>query len=250
MTMNRAFRYLTFFALALSGACIGAEPKAPAADEPVAETTKALSQTVWHGSQNGGSATAEAYSELSDTYIDAFESKSGKSRSVSMFLFSYTYDPTSQTCDEETICWDPSDPNSCETYEYCYYARYTYTNGYGQLPKKDFSVGKKTAELHTDLAKDPNFYASTCDQDGNCAAATGTIDVSWAANGQYSSQTNGTSSYTYSFGNEKYSARTSGVSSSSSANVLGTALGHSMDSSYGSVYASSGSSITKDIIKN
>jgi hypothetical protein len=249
--MTRVFTRFAFATLAFSAACAGSAPAAPAGhDEPVASTSPAASAVnVFHASNNGGDAYAESFTDVSQSYIEAFENKSGKSRAAFVYFFSYAYDPNSLTCQTETICWDPNDPSTCYDYEYCYYANYTYSNGYGSIPIRDFSVGKKTAELHTDVAKDPNFSATTCTQNG-CSAATGKIDVSWAANGYYSHTTSGTSTTTYAWGSASYTSRSSGTSSSSSANVDGQLLGTTLQNAYGEINTSQGASVSKDIFKN
>jgi hypothetical protein len=249
--MNRIFNSSVFLiAASLAGACIGAEPTTASEAEPVSSVEQPLTQVnVSHRTWNGGSAGASVWGPTSFAYVDAFENKTAKLREASLYVYAYSYDPASLTCQTETWCWDPADPTTCYSYEWCYYASYSYTYGWGPIPIRDFGVGKKTAELQTDLSKDANFYGYTCTNNG-CGAPTGTIDLSWTANGYYSQSFNGTQSQSYTFGNVSYTSRSTGQSSSVSTNVNGVVLGTSFSGASGGIYDSKGTSIWKDIVKD
>jgi hypothetical protein len=235
----------------ISGCVAGGDA---ASGEQASETQQAVTSVdVWHSNWNGGSADLTQYTGTSLVQLNAFESKTAKTRNVGFNVYAYAYDPNSQVCNNETICWDPTDPTTCYTYTWCYYAGYTVTQGYGQIGNKDFAVGGKTAALRTDLAADPNFYGQTCTATASsftCGPATGTVNVVWKANGYYSKGQNGTTDFSYSYGGSTYTSRTTGQYSSTSANVSGTVLGSDVTGAAGEISDSKGNTVSKQVFKN
>jgi len=237
----------------VSGCAAGGDPTS-ASDEAVTTTRQAVTTTdVFHGTWNGGNANLIQTTQTSQIQLSVFENKASKPRSVAMSVYASAYDPNSQVCNTETICWDPNDPSTCFPYTWCYYANYTVTQGSGQIGSRDFAVGGRTAALHTDLAADPGFFGQTCTSTAtsfNCGPATGTINVTWKANGYSSKSQNGTTDSSYSFGGQTITSRTTGVFSSFSANVSGTALGMDVTGGAGDVSDSKGTNVQKQIFKN
>jgi hypothetical protein len=244
--------FLGVLLVAGSAGCLGGDAGS-SSNETVVSGAATASTEVFHSTWNGGSAYANAYGPVSYAYLNAWEGRSsGNTRTAGLYFYSYAYDPNSLTCVDETYCYDPSDPTTCYTYQYCYYANYSNSFGYGSIGSKDFVAGAHTAKLHTDLSADPNFYGQTCSYINgvySCSATTGIIDLAWSTNGYYSSTQNGTQEYTSSFGPNTYTSRTVGQYSAFSANVAGTILGAS-GAGYGEVDNSKGTNISKSLIKN
>lgn len=243
--------------LVVSGAIAGCS----AQDGPTASgsTSQALtSVNVFHSQQSGGGANGSVNYQDSNKYFygwfDAWENKTGKSRSASL-NFSGGGASLQQVCYDEQICvWDPNTWTcSWETYQYCYQG---YTNpywifGYGDVPTGDFRVGGHTARLTTDLSKDSGFQATQCGWDSSswtytCSPVTGTIDLTWRDNGHFTFDQNGVTSTQSTWGYGQYSTHSTGHQSNASADVTGTFLGYDV-TTQGNVTLSKENNVSKDM---
>ena len=236
--------------VAMIGGCTVDNGSAIPAGETAQATTVADAGTgggnpgpnVWHSVWNGGSAYANSWGPTSSGYIDAYENKSGQSRYAYLNYYENAVDPTSQTCYSYTDWWG-------DTYSYCYYTRFSWDYGWGQIPTHDFQVTPSGARVKTTVAAGGTFYAYHCDVDygswlWNCYVPTGgTIDVKWGKSGGYSQSQSGTSEHAYG----PYTYRTSGTFTSSSAHAQGSILGVSFDA-FGSFGDTHQASVTKEIV--
>lgn len=237
-------------------ACSSREP-APQHETLGATSQAATSVNVYHSTWNGSSAGGNAYAPGENARFDVWENKSNQGRSAYLSYFRNGVDMTSQVCVPETVCqWNPSTWQcDWETITYCYYSRYFWEQGWGEIPTRDFRVGGHTAHLATDLSKDPNFSATRCTFDyynwtSSCGPAPGgTIDVTWRANGFQSSDSQGTSTSSYSWFNGSYTVKSVGHTSMDSADVSGSFLGVPA-SGISTIAQSRGGSVSRDIIKD
>jgi hypothetical protein len=253
-------RYSAALALALAAlaavpACSGPNKADESVAEPVEKVTQAAtSANVFHSTWSGGGATGSASGQFSQLNFDVWESKTQQGRRAFLSFFGYGTDPTSRVCVDETVCkWSPM---GCEweTIQYCYYTRYYWQNGYGEIPSADFRVGPNSARLTTNLANDPLFNSTRCTYDSqtwttSCAPATGSFDVTWRANGMSSSDSQGTTSNSYQWFDGSFSTRNVGQWSQDSADVSGTVLGDAA-SGWGWISQSKGVNVSRDIFKN
>lgn len=151
------------------------------------------------------------------------------------------FDPTSEVCvtdyfpprcppdDPACPCWDPMAPECVpEEYTYCYYTRYSWESGWGDIPEGDFRVGRGGARLSTTVASSPSFFVERCTVDRlswtwECTnEGGGVIDVAWTGNDIYSSFESGVRHHTFG----KYKSRWMGQWRSQSADGSGTLVGH------------------------
>jgi hypothetical protein len=234
---------------------------------------------VWHSNSKGKSASASSWDQYGSTYVDVWEDTSAKLRTAYLNIYASRVDPASQKCVTNTYCWpvspifpgtggagsldgggtggskggafgDGGGSQYCEDVTSCYYTRSFYENGWGEIPSGDLKFGHDSARLRTNLSGNPKFYGTLCMYDsetGNsaCSPLTGTIDMTWTANGQYSQSQNGTSTYKSGF----YTSRSVGQWDSSSANVTGPLLGYPF-TGYGNLSDSKTNTITKYVSKN
>jgi hypothetical protein len=250
------------FRIALSSLmAVGSVAGCSANDAPstTASSSQALANvSVYHSQQSGGGAQGSVYQQDANTYFsasfDAWENKTGKTRTAALSFWGYGA-TTQQVCFDEQICvWDPNTWTcNYETYQYCYQSwvssRYVY--GYGDIPTGDFRVGSHTARLTTDLSQDSSFYAIQCSYDQwtySCTPVTGTIDLTWRDNGNFTTEQNGVSSTQSTSTYSQYSTHTTGHQSNASADVTGTFLGNAV-TSQGSISLSKDSNVTKEVFK-
>jgi hypothetical protein len=238
---------LVFAGAIVLSACADAQPGDETIEttDTVTQAATSVTQTKW----NGVSASAYFEIENGSAGVSVYENVEQKKRSVYLNYHRSTVDPTSYQCQTDTHCWDPADPNACDTYEWCRYTRNTWEYGWGLIPKSAFRVGGNGAELAIDLATVANFYFESCTWDestgGSCSvggAASGIFDLSFAKTGDYSYSNNGTSRYTYG----KYSYKSVGQWSSNSAAVDGMAFGSPVKAS-GEISRSKTNSVSKEI---
>jgi hypothetical protein len=232
----------------------------PSKTEPVGSTTQADTVVKYHSEWSGGNAEASAYTQYSSFNLNVFENTSGTTRTAQLFVSGNGSDPTSQVCVTDNYCtaYDYSQPypwpcTAWQPYTYCSYTRTYSEYGFGQIPSGDFQVGKHGAHLSTNLANDPGLYVTRCASDTvagtySCTSGIGTIDVTWADNGNFQSENDDTSTSKYSTPYSTYTTKTSGKSTSSSANVSGTVLGTPVNAQ-GTIGQSKGKSVSKDIIE-
>jgi hypothetical protein len=234
---------MTLLALLLAVACHSTGPQGPS---EVDLNEQALT-TVYRYKWNGASASGSAYGANSSLYFDVSENKSGKTRGANLSFYGWGYDPASEVCQTDHYCYmDYDGQEYCYDYQYCYFADYFYTYGWGPIPNKSFRINgnAKGATLSVDLANAPGFSAVRCQYyDWTCTPITsGSFDVTWASNGAYSYSQNGTSTSTWG----SYTQRSVGQSSSASADVRGTVLGMNA-SGWGSLSMSKGNGVSRDI---
>ena len=260
---NRVILALT---LALAVPACSVESAAPSDEAPAelaSQEQAAKSVSVFHSNWSGGSASGSVSGDTSWLSFDAWESASGQIRTAALQFWGYGYDPASEVCQTETICWGGGGSDAgadggtggstgeiCEEYTWCYYTHQYWTYGWGEFPSEDFGVGgqARTARLQVDLANAPNFYSSRCEYDGStytCAPTTGAFDVTWSSNRMYSQSFNGVQAQTWG----AYSSRSSGQYDSRSADVTGVALGSPV-SPWGGISQSRGTGVSKDVYQN
>lgn len=215
------------------------------------EQASGSTPTVWHSVWNGASASAWFSDATSNGSLWVYENKSGKTRSAYFNLQLNSWDPNSVKCETYTYCWDPENPLSCFEEQWCYYTKYEWVYAWGDISPADFKVNANGARLATDLADSSNVYGEKCSVDyeqflWTCepVSMAGGIDVSWRANGLFSSTSNGVN--TYSFG--KYSSKNVGQYQSASADVQGSVLGVDVVTQ-GDFSRSLGVSVSRDIYK-
>ena len=224
-------------------------------------TSEAItSVNVYHSQQSGGGAkgmVSQADSQSVFTaQFDAWENQTGKTRSASLSFWGYGAS-FQQICYDEQICvWDPNTLGcTWETYQYCYedYTKSFNIYGYGDIPTGDFRVGAHTARLTTDLSNDTSFTAIQCTFDQStwfysCTPMTGTIDLTWRDNGNFTNDQQGTWSMSSSSPYSQYSTRSTGHMRDTSADVTGTFLGNVV-SAPGDITLSKDTTISKDVWK-
>lgn len=197
---------------------------------------------VWHSVWNGGNASAWLYGWYTSGNIDAYENVSGPNR-VAYLNYAYSsVDPSSLQCYSWTDWWG-------NTYQWCYYTRYTWDYGWGQIPTNDFQVTPKAAHVKTVIGSNPSFYAYHCSVDYStwtfdCGVPVGgTVDVTWSKDGQWSSSHSGTDQTSWG----PYTFQTSGTWSSSSAHASGSIIGTTFDA-FGGFGDTHRANVTKDIL--
>ncbi len=248
--MNRMTKLICGAALAMMAGCLDSgrvdSGKLGTTDELLTSTGSGSSTgsttPVFHSVWNGGSANAWNWGWYSSGYIDAFENTSGLNRAAYLYFAVSSVDPNSLQCYTWTDWWG-------YTYSWCYYTRYTWSYGWGQIPAQDFQVNPNAARVKYTVGSDSSFYAYQCTIDYstwtfNCGVPTGgDIDVAWSKDGQWSSSHSGTDQSSYG----PYTFQTSGTWSSNSAHASGSILGASFDASggFGDTHQSN---VTKDIL--
>jgi predicted small lipoprotein YifL len=220
-------------------------------DDENADSTTTVSQaatTVTKTKWNGASASVSVPLENGWAYVSAYEDVTKTGRTTYLNYQRSVVDPSSYTCWSETYC-DWLDPETCETYEWCDYTRYSWEYAWGEIPSQAFRAGKSAAHLTVDIANLPDFYSEVCTVDYavgtyECTNGTGTgnFDLAWVKNKDFSYSNNGTSRYTFG----KYSYKSVGQWSSTSANVSGVAFGSPLQG-VGDISQSKGSSVSKEI---
>ena len=227
-------------AVAMLGACaVDAED----ASEELAtgEAEQAVTTDVWHATWNGGSANAQFWSPTGSGYVDVFEGRSGSTRYAYLNFSSWSFDPSSTQCFTWTDWWG---------YEstYCYYTKYTYAYGWGQIPAGDAQITPNHAHVKTTLGSNFGGYQCTVDYSTwifDCGVPTGgTVDIRWNKNGQYSVFQSGTTQQT--FGPYTYKAQ--GSYRSASADASGSLLGITFAGTYGYFGDTKGTNVTKSVI--
>lgn len=247
--------------LAVSAVAVACSDNQPNRDltESVAQAEKTV--VVFRSSQNGGSASGTVTHYDPQSYYNltfqAWENKvNGGPRTASLHINGFG-STSVQVCTTEQICtsYDSNNNWMCngwENVQYCYYTQsYYYINGYGDIPTADFRVGEHTAHLTTNLADDPRFSATRCGWDAvayawTCTPVTGTLDVIWRDNGTSEFDTKGMTSSSYRSPYGSYTMRSNGRTSSSSADVSGTALGNAV-SPLGTIGLSRETTVTKEV---
>lgn len=96
----------------------------------------------------------------------------------------------------------------CNPFFFC-----TILEGSGPIPNADLSGGGQQLHLATNTSGNPNFFTF--------GGPPGLITVDWKANGAFTQRTSGTSELTF----PGFRQHTSGVSTSASANVVGSVVG-------------------------
>lgn len=206
------------------------------------------SASVWHSKWNGGNAGASFGDQFAGGYLDVWEGGGYASLSYS----TYSVDPTSEVCVTETF---PCDWEGCEPWEYtyCYYTRYSYEYGWGQIPATDFAFRNSgVARVATTVASGSDFWAWRCDVDYNSPEASvctesagGTIDVTWARDGLSSSFHSGVDHSDWG----TYSFRTAGQWRTWSASANGSLIGLAFSNGWASMSSNKGVSISKDVVR-
>jgi hypothetical protein len=199
--------------------------------------------SVWHANWNGGSASVTFWDAYSGGYLNAWESKSGGTRTAYLWFDRYSVDPASLQC--VTYNWWGWD------YTYCYYTRYSYDYGWGEVAGTDVVINNGVARVHSTLPS--TFYSLSCTIDYNdwtnttCSTGTGsTVDVVWHKDGLTSTFSSGTSQQDWG----SYSFKSQGTYSSSSALANGSLLGHDFADARGSFGDSHSTSIGMDIVNH
>jgi len=203
--------------------------------------------TVWHSTQLGRSAAANGSDPASGAFfnLNAWENGTGASRTASVSFFFQGPDPASQYCYQY---WDPF----LGWQTYCYYGSYVTEYGWGQIPTTDFQVAANASSAHLHTTTGPGFLIQTCRFDPYygyyCSTGTSskTLDVLWNDSHVWRTMNNGTSDTTS--GNFTY--RSTGIYTSHSADVSGTALGatFSPSNSFGQISDSKGNVVQRDVV--
>lgn len=227
---------------ALSGAC------EPADESEIASTSQAARTTVYARTWNGGGADASGYNDLSWWGANAWENRSRGGVTTYASFNRGGVDPTSEVC--ETLPWDWCDENGCYTeyYTYCYYSRYSYDYGFGEIASNQFRISRTRASLN--FAVGSTFWSEHCDVDWanntyNCTpgGVTGSIHLDWRANDWWRYSNSGSNTWSYG----TYSFRNSGTYSNSSADASGTFLGETVSSTWGGI--GNGTSATREMFR-
>lgn len=213
------------------------------ADEPTtsATTQEATNVDVWTGTWNGASAHASSWSQYGGGYVDVFENGTGQNRSAYLNFSTSAYDPTSQQCFDWTDWWG-------YTYHWCYFTRYTYTYGWGQISAQDVQITGTNARVSTTLPS--SYYSTQCTVDWynwsyTCTTGTGgTVDLRWRKDGQSSYFQSGTQQYAYG----AYTFKSQGGFRSASAQAEGSLLGNAFAGS-GGLGDTRGTSVSKSVFK-
>ena len=258
--MNLVRCSIACFALTGALAACASKDGAPA---PTGSSAQALSSVnVFHSVQSGGGASGGVTRSDADSYYNvwfqAWENKTaGGSRTASLSFSGYGAS-LQEACYDEQICsaWDYNtwQCTAWETVQYCYtyQSKPYYVYGYGDVPTADFRVGAHTAHLQTDLANDPSFMAIRCAYDDywtyTCTPMTGTIDVVWRDNGDFSTEQQGTWSMTAGSPWGQYTTRSVGHTSEASATATGTFLGDLVGAD-GKISQSKGVNVSKDVFQ-
>lgn len=222
------------------GAC--ATDEAQSYEVTFDEAEQAATQAdVWTQTWNGGSAGGWFWGTTGSGYLDAFEYKTRDSRSAYVNFSVGGYDPTSLQCFTET--WFG------ETWEWCWYTRYTYSYGWGAVPASDVKLNPNSARVKTTLGA--NFYGTQCTHDWvswqyTCAPlAGGAIDVSWSKDGFASQFNSGTTQQSYG----PYTFKSQGSFRSSSATLSGSILGVDILGGGGSMGDTRGVNVSKSVFQ-
>jgi hypothetical protein len=229
--------------VALLGGLGGCAVDEEQSDVMLEESEQAATQSdVWHATWNGGSANAQFWGPYASGYVDVFEGRSGSTRYAYLNFSTWSVDPTSEQCVTWTDWWG-------YPYTYCYYTRYSFGYGWGQIPAQDAQLTPGHARVKTTLGANFGGYSCTVDYANwifQCGAPTGgEVDIRWNKNGQYSSFSSGTSQQTYG----AYTYKQQGTYRSASANASGTLLGATFDVAYGSFGDTKGTNVTKSVMQ-
>ncbi|MDH5673808.1 MAG: hypothetical protein OEZ06_16750 [Myxococcales bacterium] len=247
------------------------EEKALDAPE-VATQSQALQSPAYVWSNNGSAAYASVWDPTNYAYVDASEYLDRGGRQAYLYYFAEKADPTSEVCVEECVPWCFEDgpllpgmggaggsiggdggTGECDPacmWSYCYYERWSYEYGWGEIPAQDFNAGQRQAQLNTTLVSGDKFYIERCSYGdslgGGCEPVTEPVNVSvnWQANQMYSSTSTGTNSFK--FGPISYQSQ--GSYRSTSADASGTIGGFALEgNASGGLYQSRGTSIQKGV---
>jgi len=214
----------------------GAEPEA-SATEQAATTTD-----VWHGTWNGGSAQVSFWNGTGGGYLDVFENNAGQNRNAYLTFSRWSFDPNSLQCWSWTDWWG-------YTYSWCYYTKYSYAYGWGQIPTSDAQLTPGQARVHTTLPSTFGGYQCTIDYQNwifECtSAAGGDVDVAWHKDGVYSTFHSGTDQQEYG----PYSFKSQGTYRTTSARASGSLLGTAFDDAYGYFGDTKQTNVSKYVIQ-
>lgn len=224
------------------GACAVDEAQ-PDYEVTFEEAEQSATQTdVWHATWNGGSARAEYWGPHGSGYVDVFEGRSGSTRYAYLNYSTWAGDPTTQQCFTWTDWWG-------WTQTYCYYTRYTFAYGWGQIPAQDAQLTPGHARVKTTVGSGFGGYQCTIDYSTwtfECGAPTGgDIDIRWNKNGQYSSFSSGTSQVAYG----PYTFKQQGTARWASANATGTLLGTAFEATYAQFGDTRGTNVSKSVFQ-
>jgi len=203
---------------------------------------------VLHSNWNGASAQTQFggfMTGASGGYVDVSQNSSsgggldaGPGAPNTLSYGWFANDPTSQVC------------FSMPPFNYCFYTRFSYENGFGSIPASDVNISRNTASLDTTVAPGPNFSIYHCDVDYNtgtfnCSNNTGggAISVRWVRTNAYSTFNNGVSRTDYG----PMSTKTHGQWSSSSASASGTVMALTFSDAPGSLGDTHGSTVVKEL---
>jgi len=185
-------RSITVLALCVVFCGFGCDDESKIATQPepgvIAPALKSVS--VFHSVQNGRSASAYFFEELTGGFLDVWESRAGRERGADLYYFIERADPDSEVCEEECFCdpWPgdgggplpppppiggtgsgggpagaggaggsgPPDagggcPPGCFYDSWCYYTRYSFEDGYGSIDPADFRATPNRATLRTSV---------------------------------------------------------------------------------------------------
>jgi hypothetical protein len=206
-------------------------------------------KSVFQSSMNGGGAYLYSGDMNGGISLDVWESGTGKSASANLFYSIQQVDPTSEVCFTETFPGkDPGMPPI--EYTYCYYTRYIYESGYGEIPAKDLQVRPGAVRLETTVAPGPVFFSSRCTYDMMsmdppvCTDGSGgALSVTWHKDGVSSMKIAGSQQQQWG----PFSMKTGGIFKAASALADGTVLGQSVSGAPGEIRSSAGASVTKGL---
>jgi len=188
---------------------------------------------------NGGGASASWADQYGSSWLEVNESTVNHQPVAYLSFNTNRVDPTSE------VCLTDQDGNT-----YCFYSRYYWEYGYGQIPIGDFKASSNGATVNTSLSGSPNFYYTRCDSDEinwtwTCTdeAPAVTISLTWSNSRESSSFNSGVNESRFG----KYMYRTNGSYRSVSARVSGSFLGYALpDDTRGNI--SIGLNVAREII--
>jgi len=204
-------------------------------DARFGERQQADSTATYHEVFSGTEARATWGDQTTTLNIDLFQNSSTVYGGETFVFFQYgVADPTSLVC-----------------YGYCFYAKWTFLDGFGQIPRTDAQITPGAAQLHTSTTVE-GFTTTQCtydQRDGSYVCTTpptGTIDVTWNQDGFTSDFATGTSRQE----TPNFTTQTQGTFWSNSARASGTVVGNAFDGAYGSLADTRNNYVTKSFTRN
>jgi hypothetical protein len=144
-----------------------------------------------------------------------------------------------------------ADPTSLVCTGYCYYARWTFDDGFGVIPRTDAQITPGNAQLHTSTTVD-GFTTTRCtydQRDGSYSCDTppsGAIDITWNRVGLTSDFAAGTNRQT----SPTFTTQSEGTFWMSSAQASGSVPDHAFDIAYGTLNDTQNNMAMKTFTRN